>query len=126
VKRTLSDYLDTLDDTDTVGRQYLAEAIYVARRDDVLDEPTPDDLKPIIRDLPETLTADQALVWLACERLATDDGRDKGMGALADELDVTLDAVRRWRLGMDHEDGREPSGPAARLVRQVLDAPDGA
>jgi hypothetical protein len=121
VKRTVSDYLDTLDSTDTVGGEYLAEAIYVLRRDDVLDEPTPDDLKPIIRDLPETLTADQALVWLACERLATDDGRDSGIGALADELGLHRDTVSRWKRGE-----RAPGAPAVTVVRQVLEAPDGA
>jgi len=51
-KRQLSDYIDTLDDTDTVGPECLAEAIYVARRDDPLDEPDPVGLRPIVRDLP--------------------------------------------------------------------------
>ncbi|MFB6374098.1 MAG: hypothetical protein ABEN55_13515 [Bradymonadaceae bacterium] len=114
--RDLDHYLDLIDEKATVGAQLLGKAIYAARHGDA-DEAEPDDLRPIVRDLPtgESYTTDRAIIILACDRLATDDGRDRGIGALADELGVHRDTVNRWVHGRT-----SPGGPAVGMARQVL------
>ena len=74
--RTLDHYLDTIDDTDTIGREYVARAIFVAREGPAeLSDPKPSDLRPIIEDLPDTVSADEAirLVCASALRRAADD-----------------------------------------------------
>lgn len=113
--RDLTHYLDLIDDTDTIGARLLAKAVYALRHGDA-DEAAPDDLRPIIREMPESATTEQALVILACDELASDDGRDRGIGALADRLGVHRDTVSRWARGE-----RSPGAPAVAMMRQILD-----
>lgn len=63
------------------------------------DEITPDDIDRV------------------CQQLADPgDGRSKGRKELAEHCGVSYDAVKRWLNGT-----RTPSGPATKLIRQILD-----
>lgn len=117
--RSLDHYLDLIDDTDTVGAQLLAEALYALRHGDA-DTASPDDLRPIVRDLPESVTAGQAYAHLACAALASDDGRDKGQTTLAERLGVGDRTVRSWIAG-----GRSPGGPAVKMMGQIIEGANG-
>jgi len=51
----------------------------------------------------------------ACHALADpNDGRSTGTQALAERLDVTEDAVRKWRQG-----AREPNGPTKQMIHEL-------
>ena len=69
--RTLQHFCRIFDDrNDHVGPQFLARAIHVARYGpEKISEPTPDDLRPIITDLPEATPTDEAVRLLASAAL---------------------------------------------------------
>jgi len=57
------------------------------------------------------------VVQSACDALADpSDDKSKGIGRLADRLDVTREAVRLWCNGE-----REPGGPAKQMVRELAE-----
>ena len=122
--RDLHHYLDQLDTTDTVGRQYLAEAVAVARHGPAQLRETDVDLAAIARELPEISSADDArqrlLVERACAEVANQiDGPgppSKGRQELADELDVARRTVTSWILGE-----RALSGPARKMVEEIAE-----
>lgn len=121
--RDLHHFIELFDETDTVGDQILAEAVYAARHGDA-DEADPDDLRPLIREMPEVTPPDEAknrvmaeAVGRACELLSDpDDPRDKGRQALADRLDVHRNTVGAW---VRRE--RNCTGPSAMMVRRIID-----
>lgn len=119
--RGTTHYLDTFKTTQTVGPQLLAEALYVARHG---EQGAPDDLRPIVRELPELTPADEArdrlLVEAACRAVATEtDGRgapSQGRQELAAELDVHRNTVGKWIRGES-----QPGGPARQLMEQIVE-----
>jgi len=58
----------------------------------------------------------QDLVQRACDALASpDDGRDKGVGAVADLLHVDRKTVRRWRDGVT-----KPTWAERKMMEEIV------
>jgi hypothetical protein len=134
-KRQLTDYISTLADTDTVGPEYLAEAIYAARRTDPLDEPDPVDLRPILRDLPndpipvsrarELLGADllrraadyyDAAEYMAQARASL----DISQSAFGEKINQPQARVSQYERG-DHRPGDEVRGEMRRWAEELAE-----
>ena len=126
--RDESHYLDLFADTDTVGRQLLAQAICSVTGDDVRD---------VTRGLPETSPSADASRKIIDAVLDSDpipasglravldhlvesgaiatSSRNRGISWLADQVDCSRSAVTKW-VGGD----RELRGPSAVAVRAVI------
>lgn len=121
LQRTVEHYLDLFDSKRSVGPRLLAEALYVARHG---EQGAPDDLRPIIRDLPEATPAqeayDRVLTEAARRALADPSGGrghpDTGREALAERLGVSTRTVTRYLGG---ESG--PSPPERMMMEQIVE-----
>lgn len=115
--RTLEHYLDLFGQTDVVGPELYARAIYAARHGDA-DKATPDDLRPLVRDLSDTSSDDarqRLLVEAALYALGDpDEGRYELQHRLGDEVGVAARTVRSWLSGE-----RSLEGPARKLVERI-------
>lgn len=131
--RNLQHYLNLFASSETVGRELVARAIYAGRYGDA-DNPNVDVLRDLTRELPETLTREEA-TEIARGSSAWRDFLDHdpipawalrlGIQAagftqaqFAEQIATSERTVRYWLAGE-----RNCSGPTAIAVRMVLTDP---